>query len=94
MGSRFLKKSILRPLIEKKEIQGRYQFVESLNDNFVVRQEIIDELKKVYDLERIVGRVSFGNANAKDLVNLKKSLLAIPKIKENLVKLNNCFKHS
>ncbi|MFA7561550.1 MAG: DNA mismatch repair protein MutS [Candidatus Izemoplasmatales bacterium] len=91
MGSRFLKKSILRPLIEKKEIQGRYQFVESLNDNFVVRQEIIDELKKVYDLERIVGRVSFGNANAKDLVNLKKSLLAIPKIKENLVKLNNSF---
>jgi DNA mismatch repair protein MutS len=91
MGSRFLKSSILRPLIDKSEILKRYGLVESFNNNFIVRQEIIDELKKVYDLERIVGRISFGNANAKDLINLRKSLETIPIIKKSIGQLDNDY---
>jgi DNA mismatch repair protein MutS len=91
MGSRYLKSSILRPLINKDEIEKRYSLLESFNNNFIVRQEIIDSLKKVYDLERIVGRISFGNANAKDLVNLKRSLEAIPVVKKALMQLENDY---
>ncbi|MDY0023768.1 MAG: DNA mismatch repair protein MutS, partial [Candidatus Izemoplasmatales bacterium] len=89
MGSRFLKTQILRPLIDKQEILNRYSLVEAFNNNFIVRQDLIDSLKKVYDLERIAGRISFGNANAKDLINLKKSLQSLPKVKENLLVLEN-----
>ncbi|MFA7076303.1 MAG: DNA mismatch repair protein MutS, partial [Candidatus Izemoplasmatales bacterium] len=91
MGSRFLKSSILRPLIDKVQIEKRYSLLESFNNNFIVRQEIIENLKKVYDLERIVGRVSFGNANAKDLINLKRSLEVLPIIKEKLLQLDNSY---
>lgn len=91
MGSRFLKQNIQRPLIDKDKIQQRYSLVESFNDHFIEKEEIINELKKVYDLERIVGRLSFGNCNAKDLVNLKNSLKTLPSIKENLLALNNIY---
>jgi DNA mismatch repair protein MutS len=84
MGSRLLRQSILRPLVDKQKIIRRYRMVEALNDNFIIREEITDKLKEVYDLERIIGRVSFGNANAKDLVNLKRSLRAAPVIKWRL----------
>jgi DNA mismatch repair protein MutS len=89
MGSRMLKSQILRPLIEKEEIVKRHCLVEKFNDNFIARQEIITSLKEVYDLERIVGRVSFGSANAKDMINLKRSLFVVPKIRESLRKIDN-----
>lgn len=91
MGSRYLKQSIHRPLISKVHIEKRYSLVESLNDSFIIKSDIQSELKKVYDLERIVGRISFGNCNAKDLVNLKKSLKTLPFIKESLTNLENEF---
>ncbi len=91
MGSRYLKQSLHRPLIDKTRIEKRYSVVESLNNNFLIKSDIQDKLKEVYDLERIVGRISFGNCNAKDLVNLKKSLLTIPIIKTSLLELNNEF---
>ena len=91
MGSRYLKSAILRPLINVDLIEKRASLVESFNNNFIVRQDLVDELKKVYDLERIVGRVSFANANAKDLFNLKKSLEVIPKVKEALSSLDNLY---
>jgi len=91
MGSRYLKQSILRPLIDKEHIENRFSLVESLNNNFIIRSDIQDQLKKVYDLERIVGRISFGNCNAKDLVNLKKSLNTVPIIKTALSGLDNVF---
>jgi len=91
MGSRYLKQSIHRPLIDKSHIEKRYSLVESLNNNFIIKSDIQDQLKKVYDLERIVGRISFGNCNAKDLVNLKKSLKTLPTVIESLKALNNDF---
>ncbi|MCK4551758.1 MAG: DNA mismatch repair protein MutS [Tenericutes bacterium] len=91
MGSRYLKQSIQRPLIDKFHILKRYSLVECFNNNFIIRSDILEQLKKVYDLERIVGRISFGNCNAKDLVNLKKSLNTVPFIKNSLNSLDNEF---
>lgn len=91
MGSRYLKQNIQRPLIDRSKIEKRYQLVESLNDHFIEKEDINQGLKKIYDLERIVGRLSFGNCHAKDLVNLKNSLKVIPEIKTNLMKLNDDF---
>jgi DNA mismatch repair protein MutS len=91
MGSRFLKQNIQRPLVDQDLIENRYGLVESFNNHFIEKEDMSDLLKKVYDLERIVGRLSFGNCNAKDLVNLKNSLKTVPKIKENLIKLENNY---
>lgn len=91
MGSRFLKQSLMRPLIDRSKINQRFDLVESLNDHFITKSDIINELKKIYDLERIVGRLSFGNCHAKDLVNLKKSLLTLPNIQAALKTLDNDY---
>jgi DNA mismatch repair protein MutS len=91
MGSRYLKQTIQRPLVDQKSIEKRYQLVESLNDHFIEKEDISQLLKKVYDLERIVGRLTFGNCHAKDLVNLKNSLAIIPELKEHLSALNDGF---
>lgn len=93
MGSRMLKQTILRPLTDKEKIQARFSLVEAFNDNFIVRQEIANQLKNVYDLERITGRISFGNANGKDLVNLSRSLKTVPEIRSRLVAVGNEFAH-
>ena len=88
MGSRLLHKWIDRPLKDISMINARLDIVEAFINNYVVKEDIIENLKTVYDLERIIGRVSCGNANARDLVQLKRSLQNIPNIKENLEKLN------
>lgn len=89
MGSRYLKKQILRPLVNKDILETRYDTIDVLNKEFITKQEIKDLLKNVYDLERIVGRISYGNTNGKDLVQLRKSLSILPELKEHLLKLNN-----
>ncbi len=94
MGSRYLKQTILRPLVDKSKIEHRYDLIEKLNENFIIREELKTNLKSVYDLERIVGRISFGNANAKDLVNLAKSLKVMPTIQSSLKGLNNDYVNS
>jgi len=82
MGSRMLKQMIENPLIDKEEIENRYDMVSKLLEEFLLKDELKDLLKEVYDLERIAGRVSFGNANARDLLQLKSSLKVLPRIKE------------
>ncbi|MBM4763885.1 DNA mismatch repair protein MutS [Bacillus sp. B15-48] len=89
MGGRLLKQWINRPLLNRKEIEYRQGIVELFMACFFERQEIREMLKQVYDLERLAGRVAFGNVNARDLVQLKKSLLQIPILKETLVAMNN-----
>lgn len=88
MGSRMLKMWIDRPLLNKEEIIKRLDYVEALNNDYLTKEELKSALKNVYDLERIVGRISVGNANAKDLVQLRKSLSSIPEIKSLTSKLN------
>ncbi len=91
MGSRKLKQNILRPLVDQELISRRYHFVAALNDHFILKEELKELLKSVYDLERIIGRLSFGNANAKDLIHLSKSLAVVPDIKHILTSLDNPF---
>jgi len=87
MGSRKLHTWIDRPLIDRNEIIKRHNYVEALINNYVAKEEIKESLKTVYDLERIIGRISVGNANAKDLVQLRRSLANIPNFKKNVMAL-------
>ena len=89
MGSRLLKKWIKEPLINKKIIEKRLFAVEELYKNIIVREDLVDLLKEVYDLERLISRVNYGNANPRDLLSLKQSLQKIPAIKEKLAEFNS-----
>ncbi|MEC1157109.1 DNA mismatch repair protein MutS [Cytobacillus horneckiae] len=89
MGSRLLKQWIDRPLISEEEIKRRHTLVETLMESFFEREDIREKLNEVYDLERLAGRVAFGNVNARDLVQLKKSLQQIPSLKEIVNSLPN-----
>ena len=88
MGSRYLKYNIENPLRDKDEIERQYNMVEKLSTEFILRDDLINELGNVYDLERLAGRITYGNLNAKDLLQLKTSLAHLPKIKEILEKIN------
>ena len=87
MGSRFLKHSILNPLTDKNDIMKRYDLVSLLSTEFILRDDLIKCLEQVYDLERLVGRITYGNLNAKDLIQLKNSIKVLPDIKEILKEL-------
>lgn len=82
MGARLLRRWIDKPLLSKKNIEQRQQAVETLYKDMILRDDIRRELAPIYDLERLVGRVSYGNANAKDLHALKLSLRRIPALVE------------
>lgn len=84
MGARNLKKWLERPLFSKGEIIQRHNIVEALLLDFMKREELRQALTTVYDLERLAGRISFGNVNARDLIQLKYSLQSIPVIKSIL----------
>ena len=84
MGSRLLKTYIESPLIDKEEINKRYDIVSTLIEEFILREDLKELLYQVYDLERLSGRIAFGNANARDLLQLKKSLKVLPDIKNIL----------
>ena len=88
MGSRFLKHNIENPLTNRKLIERRYDFVAKLSTEFILRDDLIKALGEVYDLERIVGRITYGNLNAKDLLQLKGSLKVLPDIKKILEEIN------
>ncbi|MFX4260782.1 DNA mismatch repair protein MutS [Pelotomaculum propionicicum] len=84
MGGRMLRNWLEQPLLKKAEIIARLDAVEELAKNAFFRKELKEELKKIYDLERLAGRIAFGAANARDLIALKKSLLCLPALKELL----------
>ena len=88
MGSRLLKNYIENPLIDKEKIKRRYNIVEILIQEFILKNDLIENLYEVYDLERLSGRIAFGNANARDLLQLKRSLKVLPNIKKILKDLN------
>ncbi|TVP93748.1 MAG: DNA mismatch repair protein MutS [Acholeplasmatales bacterium] len=89
MGARLLKRQLLKPLLNKDILTMRHDFVETVLDDFITADNLREALKGVYDLERIVGRVAYGNTHARDLVQLRKSLSGLPVIKEGLSALNN-----
>ena len=88
MGARKLKSFLERPLLNQSAIEKRYQFVDGLMADYIQREELREHLKSIYDLERLCGRVAFGNVNARDLLQLKISLTKVPAIKEVLAKFS------
>ena len=84
MGSRMLKQIIENPLIKKEEIEKRYDVIDTLLKEFIIKDDLCKLLFEVYDLERLSGKIAFGQANAKDLLQLKNSLKVLPSIKEIL----------
>ena len=84
MGSRLLKNYIENPLINKKEIMRRQDLISLFLQEFIYKEELRELLNSVYDLERLSGRISYGNVNARDFVQLKTSLSVLPEIKKIL----------
>ena len=84
MGGRLLRKWINEPLIDVAEINKRLNAVEELKDNLIFRGNIIDCLRRIYDIERLVGKIAYGNTNARDMISLKNSLKQLPYLKRIL----------
>ena len=84
MGGRMLRRWLNDPLINITEIRNRLDAVEELKNNLMLRGDIIENLKKVYDIERLIGKISYGNANARDMISLKNSIKQLPEIKSIL----------
>ena len=86
MGGRMLRRWINDPLLDVKEINKRLESVKELKDNPILKDDIIEKLKKVYDIERLIGKISYGNANGRDLISLKNSIGQLPDLKNILSK--------
>ena len=84
MGGRLLRRWLNDPLLDVKEIQERLDAVKELKENIILRGDAIETLKKVYDIERLAGKMAYGNANARDMITLKNSLQRLPDVKNVL----------
>ncbi|MFH1439398.1 MAG: DNA mismatch repair protein MutS [Candidatus Woesearchaeota archaeon] len=89
MGSRLLKRWLLNPLLNLKHINLRLDAVDFLFRNILVRQELKELFDIVRDIERLISRVNYGNANARDLLGLRQSLNILPQLKEILLEPDN-----
>lgn len=88
MGSRKLKEYIENPLINKQEIKRRQNYITTFLTEFIYKEELRNLLDSVYDLERLSGRISYGNCNGRDLIQLKNSLKNLPEICKILKEIN------
>lgn len=84
MGGRHLRRWLSDPLIDTVEINKRLEAVKELKENIILRGDIVENLKKVYDIERLAGKMAYGNANARDMITLKNSLQKLPNLKSIL----------
>ena len=84
MGGRLLRRWLNDPLIDVIEINKRLNAVKELKDDIMLRGDVTENLKKVYDIERLAGKMAYGNANARDMVTLKNSLYKLPEVKKVL----------
>jgi len=90
MGARLLRNYIEQPLIDKDEIIKRQECIAVLNDNLMSRDELREYLNPIYDLERLVSRISYNSANPRDLVAFKNSVAMLPHIKRVLHEFSDC----
>ena len=88
MGGRMLRSWLDKPLINKREIEYRQDLVESMMNHFFERTDLNESLTRVYDLERLAGRIAYGTVNARDLIQLKRSLDQVPMIVQILSLMN------
>ncbi|USI45351.1 DNA mismatch repair protein MutS [Leuconostoc mesenteroides] len=94
MGGRLLKQWLLRPLRDTEDINERLDVIEAFQNEFFVRGALQDYLKSVYDLERLAARAAMGTMNARELVQLKRSLSAIPGMKSVLSSSQGILNHA
>ena len=88
MGSRLLKQWIVKPVCSLKEITRRQNIVSAFMNDFLTRGDIVSDLKNIYDLERLIAKINFGNASGRDLLQLKKSLMVVPSLLMHLKSLS------
>ena len=81
MGARLLRSMVEQPLIHREEIERRHEAIEELNSQMITREELREYLNPIYDLERLIGRISYQTANARDLIAFKTSLAMLPPIR-------------
>ncbi|MFP3155449.1 DNA mismatch repair protein MutS [Lachnospiraceae bacterium ZAX-1] len=84
MGARMLRSFVEQPLIEKQEIEERLNAIEELNENVLLREELREYLNSIYDMERLISRVTYHTAHPRDLIAFKHSLSMLPLIKNRL----------
>ena len=89
MGGRLLRRWLNDPLIDVNEIKNRLEAVRELKDNVIIRGDICESLKKVYDIERLTGKISYGSANGRDMISLKNSLRQLPDLKKELANVES-----
>lgn len=87
MGGRLLAQWIEKPLLNTDMIKKRQQGVAELKDNMILREELQEELDSVYDIARLIGRISLGSATPRDMISLRESLRVLPAIE---LKLSKC----
>ena len=88
MGGRMLRRWLNDPLVDVWEINNRLEAVKELKDNVILRGDTIEALKKVYDMERLAGRIAYGNATGRDMISLKNSTKQLPLVKKVLENTN------
>ena len=88
MGGRMLRRWLNDPLVDVWEINNRLEAVKELKDNIILRGDAIEALKKVYDMERLAGRIAYGNATGRDMISLKNSINQLPLVKKVLENTN------
>ncbi len=93
MGGRMLRQWIERPLVNQEKIEKRMDIIEIFIDNFIERETIKDIINDIYDLEKLAGRIAFGNVNARDLKWIASSLKVIPELKHQLLSLDYPYTH-
>lgn len=91
MGGRLLRQWIERPLVHKESIEKRLDIVDLFVENFIERETIKDMINEVYDIEKLAGRIAFGNVNARDLKWIASSLKIVPELKYQLLSLNHPY---
>ena len=89
MGGRLLRRWLNDPLIDEVEINKRLGAVEELKNDIMLRGEVIENLKKVYDIERLAGKMAYGNGTPRDMITLKNSLSRLPDIRQVLQNVNS-----
>ena len=89
MGGRLLRRWINDPLLDIKEINERLDSVKEFKDNMMLRGDVIELLRKVYDIERLAGKIAYGNVNARELISLRNSLSNLPELKKVLSMTNS-----
>ncbi len=87
MGGRTLKEMLIRPLKNIDLIEKRYEMIGILNTEFILKEQLRDALYEIYDIERLCGKITNGSLNARDVLQIKKSLNVLPTIKEIIYKL-------